>query len=83
MLALVPCDADPGTLLCLDSVLSLKSVASGTYTIVLTVAGDAPGAVSIGSGTIGDGFEGNGFLTSLPSAMFSTWLLLPCRNRTQ
>ena len=61
-----PANADPGTLLCLDSVLSLNSVASGIYTIVLTVAGNAPVAASVGSGTIGDGFDGNGFFDQPP-----------------
>jgi len=65
-----PANPDPATLLCLDSVLSLYSLASGTYTIVLTVAGNAPLAVSIGSGTIGDGFEGNGFFDQPPISRY-------------
>jgi hypothetical protein len=65
-----PANTDPGTLLCLDSVLSLNSVASGTYTIVLTVAGNAPVAVAVGSGTLGDGFDGNGFFDQPPASRY-------------
>jgi hypothetical protein len=61
-----PANADPGTLLCLDSVLNLDALDAGTYTIVLTVAGNAPVAVNLGSGLLGDGFEGSGLFDEPP-----------------
>ena len=66
-----PANADPGTLLCLDSVLSLTSLAAGTYTAVLTVAGNAPVAAAAGSGTLGNGFDGNGIFDQPPVSRYA------------
>lgn len=65
-----PANPDPGTLLCLDSVLSLNSLAAGSYTVVLTVAGNAPVAAGLGAGVLGDGFDGNGLYDQPPVSRY-------------
>jgi len=61
-----PANADPGTLLCLDSILTLKQLPAGIYTAVLSAAGNIPFAVLFGSGTLGDGFTGGGLYDEPP-----------------
>ena len=45
-----PANPDPATLLCLDSILTLRHLPAGAYTAVLTVANNVPQAVATGSG---------------------------------
>lgn len=66
-----PANADPATLLCLDSVLDLRYLPAGMYTAVLTVAGNIPLAVAAGSGTLGDGFAGGGSYDEPPVSMYA------------
>lgn len=66
-----PANVDPNTLLCLDSILDLRNLSAGFYTIILTVSGNFPMAALAGSGTLGDGFTSGGFYDEPSVARYS------------